>query len=126
MKRAIIALVLSVTVLCTAVWELWYVGKQVNTYTARIEAVDALVLGDDICHAAEHCRSVERDWEQAVKRLNVLLIHDYADRVGYNIAKMRVNLEHGNRALYFTESIQAKKELASIKGSEYPLFENIM
>lgn len=126
MKRAIIALLLSVTVTGTAAWELWYVGRQVNTYTARIEAVDALVRSNDVSHAAEHCRAVENDWETTVKRLNVLLIHDYADNVGYNIAKMRVHLENGNRQLYFAESIQAKKELASIKGSEYPFFENIM
>ena len=31
-----------------------------------------------------------------------------------------------NRDMYFAESVQAKKELASIKESEFPLVENIL
>lgn len=125
MKRLGIALLLTAAVLGAAVWELRYVGRQADSYTVRIEAVDAL-LQEDIHSAAQNCSAVLRDWEQEIKRLDTLLIHDYADKIGSCLAKMQVHLENRNADMYRAESAEAKKGLASIKGSEYPFFENIM
>ena len=69
---------------------------------------------------------MEQDWDGDMEKIYTLLIHDYADNIGYSFSKMRVHLEQGNLDMYYAESTAAKKGLASIKGSEYPLFENIL
>ncbi|MER2147782.1 MAG: DUF4363 family protein, partial [Ruminococcus sp.] len=72
------------------------------------------------------CRETEYDWDREVGKIYALLSHDYADAIGGAISKMRAHLEHDDPGMYFAESTSAKKGLASIKGSEYPLFENIL
>ena len=39
---------------------------------------------------------------------------------------VKLHAQKQNRDMYFAESVQAKKELASIKESEFPLVENIL
>ena len=56
----------------------------------------------------------------------MLLIHDYVDEIGNKISNMRSYAENCSPDMYFAESTTAKKELASIKESEYPLAENIL
>lgn len=126
MKRIFISLLLAVLVGSVTALELGYVGSRADSYTARIQAVDAQLQNGSPAAAAAQCRALERDWEHDAAAFHALLIHDYADSIGSSISKMRVHLEHNHPGLYFAESADAKKGLASIKGSEYPLFENIL
>ena len=69
---------------------------------------------------------METDWDTTVKWLDALLLHDNVDKVGVCLTKMRLQLKNGETAQYLIESAEAKKGLASIKGSEYPFLENIL
>ena len=60
------------------------------------------------------------------KLIDTMLIHDYVDNIGLSISRMTAFAQKQNRDMYFAESVQAKKELASIKESEFPLVENIL
>ena len=126
MKRLLISLLLTAAVWGGAVWEVWFVGRQADAYTARLETADALLRARNTAAAARICSAAARDWEREVSGLDVLLIHDYVDNIGYSLAKMCVHLENDQPALYFAESAQTKKALASVKGSEYPFVENIL
>lgn len=126
MKRILIAVALAAAVLGTAVFEFFYVGGRADFYTARITQIDAFLKQGDAANALDVCRAVERDWDDETGKIYTLLIHDYADNIGYSLSKMRVHLEQGNLDMYYAESTAAKKGLASIKGSEYPKFENIL
>ena len=126
MKRIIISLVLAALVLGAAAFEFWYVGRQSDAYTARIEEVEDLIAAGREDEATELCRGIERDWDSDVGKIYILLIHDYADNIGGSVSKMRAHLENGNIDMVYAESAGAKKGLASIKGSEYPFIENIL
>ena len=126
MKRIIISLVLTALVLGASVFEFFFVGSKADDYTNRIAEIEAHLKNGDIKSAAKACRAVEQDWDGDMEKIYTLLIHDYADNIGYSFSKMRVHLEQGNLDMYYAESTAAKKGLASIKGNEYPLFENIL
>ncbi len=126
MKRMLLSLALAALVCGVAALELWYVGSCADRYTERIQRTDALLQSGALADAQAQCRALERDWEHDAANMHALLLHDSADAIGGSIAKMRVHLEHNRPDLYFAESADAKKGLASLKGSEYPLFENIL
>ena len=72
------------------------------------------------------CKTIEEKWDYTAKKIDMLLIHDYVDEIGNKISNMRSYAENCSPDMYFAESTTAKKELASIKESEYPLAENIL
>jgi hypothetical protein len=48
------------------------------------------------------------------------------DGIGINIEQMLSHIKSGNPDMYFSHSAGAKKGLASIKESEFPIIENIL
>lgn len=125
MKRIYISIVIFVLVLGTSIFEINYVGNKSDSYKSRIEAVDSLTNEGKKEKALDSCRAIESDWNRDSEKIYTLLIHDYLDNIGISISKMRAHLENNNADMYFAESANAKKGLASVKGSEYPFFENI-
>ncbi len=126
MKRIIVSLCIAAAVLLGATLETRYVSRSADRFCAELSEMENLLNDGNDKAAARLCAKLEREWNDASKGFNILLIHDYVDSVGTGIAKMRVCLENGSRDGFFTESAGAKKALASIKGSEYPLLENIL
>lgn len=126
MKRIIISLILTAIVMGASVFEVIYVGKKSDDYSERIKKIDSMLLNNDTEGALKECRALESDWERDAEKIYTLLSHDTVDNVGYGISGMRSHIENSNAAMYFYESSGAKKELASIKGSEYPFIENIL
>ena len=125
MKRIYISVVIIALVLGASLFEIFYVGSKSDSYTDRIKSIDAVIMEGDRSSALEECKSLESDWNRDAGKIYTLLIHDYIDSIGISISQMRAHLENGNADMYFAESANAKKGLASIKGSEYPYFENI-
>ena len=126
MKRIIISLALTAIVLGASIFEVIYVGKKSDDYTDRIKKIDAMLSNNDTESALKECRSLESDWDGDAEKIYTLLSHDTVDSVGYGISGMRAYIENDNTDMYYFESAGAKKGLASIKGSEYPLLENIL
>lgn len=126
MKRIYIALFLMALTLTASMFELRFIGRQADSTMNRIDEIDALVGGEDYEQAIKKCKTLEQDWSKTSENIDIMLIHDYVDSIGLSITKMRSNAENQNAVMYFSESASAKKALASIKGSEYPNFENIL
>ena len=126
MKRTVTALCLAATVGAACLGQTYYVSHSAEEAMARVEEIDRLAESGQTDAAAEACERLERDWHDKTPWLDALLFHDYVDSVDVSLAKMRVQLQHGVLPLYHAESAQAKKGLASLKGSEYPLLENIL
>ena len=120
------AVILAVTVLTGCISELIYLGNTFDEWTHCIDKIDQLVQKSDYGSALKKSRILEEKWERTAKRVDILLIHDYVDSIGVNLSQMRSHLETKNADMYFSHSSAAKKELASIKGSEYPLIENLL
>lgn len=125
MKRIYISIVILIAAFCFASGELGYIGAKSDNFISMIEQTDRLMLKSEFSDAIELCEKTEEKWDESVEKIDMFLIHDYVDGIGTNIAKMRSYIENGSVDMYFAESTSAKKELASLKESEYPHFSNI-
>ena len=126
MKRIYIAIFLLVLTIVASVFELRFIGREADGVTQQIEAIDGYMRRSEFNTAIKQCRALEEQWSKTSENIDIMLIHDYVDSIGLSITKMRAGAETKNAVLYFSESAGAKKALASIKGSEYPNFENIL
>lgn len=126
MKRIYISLSIIIAVFILAAVETGYISAKADSYIFKIENTDKLMLKDNFSEAINLCSSIEESWDNSAKKIDMFLIHDYVDNIGDSISKMRAYAENGSVDMYFAESSAAKKELASIKESEYPLIENIL
>ena len=126
MKRIVIAIILAAAVAAGCAAETYSVANCAEEAIARIEAIDSLAEAKQNGKALTACRKLETDWETTVKWLDALLLHDNVDKVGVCLTKMSLQLKNGETAQYLIDSAEAKKGLASIKGSEYPFLENIL
>lgn len=126
MKRIIISLVLSALIACGCVFEFGYIGGRAEEYLRRVENIENLLKNGENRQAEIECRAAESGWDRESKMIYTMLNHDFADAVGGSLSKMLAHIENGSTSLALAESAGAKKGLASMKGSEYPFFENIL
>lgn len=126
MKRIFIALLLFALALCAGGLEVGYITAKVDMFISKIENADKLMKQSDYKSAFEQCKKIEDEWYECDELIDMLLIHDYVDSIGIKISRMTALAESKNVDFYMTESINAKKELASIKESEYPKLENLL
>lgn len=122
----IIAVSLFLICLTGAVIEVFSVSGSVTGYIGEIEAVDSLVKSGDLKSAADKNRELESRWQSTASVIDAVLIHDYVDQISIDLSQMRSYIESGDISSYFAGSESAKKALASIKDSEYPVIENIL
>ena len=126
MKRIYAALLFFIIVVIFASVELGYVSGKSDLFISKIESTDKKVYKNDFEEALEMCSQLEDSWENSSKRIDMILNHECIDSIGESINKMSSYLQNGSVDMYFAESSKAKKELASIKESEYPYIENIL
>lgn len=126
MKRMCIALFLFALALCAGGLESGYITAKADMFISKIEKADKLMKQNDYESALKECKKIEDEWYKSDEIIDMLLIHDYVDSIGLRISRMTALAESKNVDFYITESINAKKELASIKESEYPKLENIL
>lgn len=126
MKRIYIAVVLVLLTLCIGALETGYVTAKTDMFIDKIERADKLMKKNEFSEAIRLCQNTEKEWYDNAKSIDMLLIHDYVDDIGLSISKMTSFAESKNTDMYFSESSDAKKQLASIKESEYPLIENLL
>ena len=116
MKRIYIALSLVLAALCFASVETGFISGKTDSFIAKIECADRLMSRLEFEDALKICEETEKEWYD----------NAYVDNIGLSISRMTAFAQKQNRDMYFAESVQAKKELASIKESEFPLVENIL
>lgn len=126
MKRIYIAVALIIAALCFAAAETGYVSAKSDMFISKIEQADKLMNRLEYDDALKLCSQTEEEWYESANIIDMLLIHDYVDDIGVSISRMTSFAQKRNSEMYFAESVQAKKELASIKESEYPYVENIL
>lgn len=126
MKRIYVSLLFIMIVTISAALQFGYVSAEADTFIFMIEQSDKYMRKSEFEDAINVCKNIEEKWSDSAKKIDMLLIHDYIDEIGNKISNMRCYAENCSPDMYFAESMTAKKELASIKESEYPLAENIL
>ena len=126
MKRIYIALLFFIIVGLLSAVELGYVTANADLYISKIELTDKKIYKNDFENALKMCAELETKWDESAKKVDVMLNHDNIDSISESLNKMTSYIQNGSIDMYFAESSKAKKELASIKESEYPYIENIL
>lgn len=126
MKRIFIAIGVLIFSFGVSAVELGFIGAKADSFESLIELSDKYMMKSNFVDAVKICKKTEQLWDNNAQNIDMLLIHDYVDEIGNSISKMRTYAENNSTDLYFAESTSAKKELASIKESEFPYFENIL
>ena len=126
LKRIYIAISFLIVAILIASAEMGYITAKADMFETKIENADRYMRKNEYAEAFKICKEAESDWDDSTKIIDMLLIHDYVDSVGMKISLMKSFAENQNYDMYFSESTAAKKELASIKESEFPLVENIL
>ena len=121
-----LAVILVVIAVSASLTELIYVKTKSVGFIDSINQIDRAVDEKDLASALSLCKATEEKWYESAAAIDILLIHDYIDNIGISISKMRSFLVNNNTEMYFAESTGATKALASVLGSEYPNFENIL
>lgn len=126
MKRIYIALLFFLIVGLLSAVELGYVTANADLYISKIELTDKKIYKNDFENALEMCTELESKWNESAKKIDIMLNHDNIDSISECLNKMTSYIQNGSIDMYFAESNKVKKELASIKESEYPYIENIL
>lgn len=126
MKRIIISVI--ILALCTAgaVVELICVKNSVESCIEEINRIDSYMLKDDFTSASKKCEKLCLRWGETLRSADVVLIHDYVDHISINLSQMKAYIDNNSPDMYFACSSATKKELESVRDSEFPLPENIL
>lgn len=126
MKRIYVSLLFVTIASVIAAIEFGYVCAKVDNFSGLIDQTDSMMYRYEYDSASDLCEEIEEKWYKSASCFDIVLLHDYVDDIGQCIAKMRAYANVNNADMYFAESSQAKKKLASIKQSEFPTIENIL
>ncbi len=126
MKRIYISIIFLAVAFIGASVELGYVSAKTDFFISLINQADEHIEKENYNDALKLCNEMDDKWKDTSKTVDMMLNHEHIDSVGVNFAKMCSYIKNGNIDLYYSESINAKKELAYIKESESLNMENIL
>ena len=126
MKRIYVSIAFILICFTVSGIEIVYISSKVENFTSLIDNAYNQMKKTNFEEAVNICTQTEEQWNNSVSAIDSFLIHDYVDKIGESISLMKTYAENCAPADYFAESKRAKKQLASIKESEYPIFENIV
>ncbi len=121
---AAVALLLIAIGLCIA--EYVSVTKCTDEYVKRIDIVESMVKSGSYQKAAFAARETEKNWEETVSVIDMLLFHDYVDEIGRNLSELESYIIYDETAEIFAVCESTKEQLLSLKESELPVAKNII
>ncbi len=126
MRRLYAAAVLLFIAIGLCVIEYESVCKCTDTYLQRIENIEKMVSDGKIKKAAFAARETEKNWEDTVTLIDMLLFHDYVDEIGRNLAELESLIVFEEEAELYATCENTKEQLISLKESELPVPKNII
>lgn len=126
MRRLYVAvtLLLIATGLCVIEYE--SVCKCTDSYLQRIENIEEMISRGEIKKAAFAAREAEKNWENTVNLIDMLLFHDYVDEIGKNLSELESYIKYDEIAELYAICESTKEQLLSLKESELPAAKNII
>ncbi|MBE6734387.1 MAG: DUF4363 family protein [Ruminococcaceae bacterium] len=126
MKRIYVAGILLLIAIGLCVAEYVSVRNCTDEYTNRIDKIELMVESDNMKKAAFAARETEKNWEETINIIDMLLFHDYVDDIGRNLAKLESYIEKEELAEFFATCEEAKEQLRSLEESELPVARNVI
>lgn len=126
MKRIYMAVILLVfTVLICSV-EFIYISSSADKITERIENLCESYKKGNTENSLSYALETERDWMKKVKRIDMLLYHDYVDEITKNIVNLKTYIAQEDAVGLYSTCNEILTQVSSLKSSELPTAENII
>lgn len=126
MKRLYAAALLFLIVIGLCITEYVSINKCTDEYIERIDRIEEMVRAGSTQKASFAARETEKNWEETVSVIDMLLFHDYVDEIGRNLAQLESYIKYGEDAELFATCESTKEQLLSLKESELPDAKNII
>ncbi|MBQ8000580.1 MAG: DUF4363 family protein [Ruminococcus sp.] len=126
MKRLYTAAVLFLIAIGLCIVEYVSINKYADEYVERIDRIEEMVKTGSTQKAAFAAREAEKNWEETVSIIDMLLFHDYVDEIGANLVQLEYYIKYGEEAELFATCESTKEQLLSLKESELPDAKNII
>ncbi|MBQ4569341.1 MAG: DUF4363 family protein [Ruminococcus sp.] len=126
MKRIYIAVILLVfTVLICSV-EFIYISSSADKITERIENLCESYKKGNTESSLRYALETEKDWMKKVKRIDMLLYHDYVDEITKNIVNLKTYIAQEDAVGLYSTCNEILTQVSSLKSSELPTAQNII
>ena len=126
MKRLYMAATLLLVAIGLCIAEYVCISRCTDEYVNRIENIEDMVNTGSTGKAAFAARETEKNWEEKISVIDMLLFHDYVDEIGRNLATLESYILHEEEAEFFAICESTKEQLLSLKESELPDAKNII
>lgn len=126
MRRLYAAAALFFIAIGLCVIEYETISKCTDSYLERIDNIEHMVSKGEMKKAAFAAREVEKNWEDTVSMIDMLLFHDYVDEIGKNLSELESYIKYDELAELYAVCESTKEQLLSLKESELPSAKNII
>lgn len=126
MKRIYVAGILLLIAIGLCLTEYVSVSKYTDEYTKRIQKIEQMVESDNLKKASFAAKEAEKNWEETISIIDMLLFHDYVDDIGRNLAKLEPYIEKEELGEFFATCEETKEQLRSLEESELPVARNVI
>lgn len=126
MKRIYITLILLLFAAFICIYEFMFVSKNCEDFTYKISNIEEAYTNNEREKALKLSADINEAWKEKVKRIDMLLYHDYVDTITININKLPIYIREEESAEFYSTCREITDELKSLKDSEIPNLKNII
>ncbi len=126
MKRIYIALILLILTVFICFVEFVYISSSASKITDKIEDVYKSYKEGYKESSLRYALETENDWQNKVKKIDMLLYHDYVDDITRNIVNLKTYITEEDAVGLYSTCNEILTQINSLKNSEFPTAENII
>ncbi|MBR3971838.1 MAG: DUF4363 family protein [Ruminococcus sp.] len=126
MKRIYITVLLLIFAGFICVYEFMFVSKNCDDFVYKINNLQKAYMNNEREEALMLSADINEDWNEQVKKIDMLLYHDYVDAITVNMSKLSIYIREEEAVSFYSTCREITDELESLKNSEIPNLENII
>lgn len=126
LKRIYITLLILIFTAIICICEFNFVSDSSDDLVYKINTLEEIYKENQNDNALKLSGEIKDDWDKRVKKMDMLLYHDYVDAITINISKLPIYIREDETTEFYSTCREIKDSLLSLKKSETPNFENII
>ena len=103
-----------------------FVSKNCDDFVYKINNLQKAYMNNEREEALMLSADINEDWNEQVKKIDMLLYHDYVDAITVNMSKLSIYIREEEAVSFYSTCREITDELESLKNSEIPNLENII
>lgn len=102
------------------------VKNSADKFISQIENIEKAMHEENIETALEYANNINKDWQETVSIVDMLLYHDYVDQIGTDLSTLSVYIQFDEEAELYATCEKAKRQLITLKENEKLTAENLI